>query len=598
MQTIRFDEVNDEGLLACDLLIVGGGAAGLTIAREFFGTGVRVLVVESGDLAERPETDRLNAVDVAADVWSPAQVERRRAFHGSLTSSWSHEGQSFGVRCRVLGGSTHAWAGKSAAFDEIDMRPRPWVAQSGWPIQRAELDGVLDRAARHLNLGPNCYDDSLWDVARRKPPEPRPDPRVLRSFFWQFARSRIDPLDLLRMGPEFQREQADNIRVLLGATVTAIRLKDDATTFDFVEVASLSGKRGKVRAQTCVLAASAIENARLLLASRTEQRNGIGNAHDTVGRFLTDHPSLVIGHFAREHVATMNRTFGFIGVPKDHTLTMYMRGLAPTDAVQEREKMLNCAVFMMSERAPDDPWDAMKRLLRGRSKSVLADVTAIATSPKLVAMGVGRKLFQSRHFPGAIRTAMVNLLIRFNPNFVVEEFQTGGIPHKLVGMSVQAICEQPPERHNRVGLSDRLDPLGVPMPRVDWSVSDDVARSIARLGLMMRDEFASVGLPPLVLDDWIVKGEFAKATFIDMAHTAGTTRMARDPREGVVDENCKVFGTEGLFVAGASVFPTSGHANPTLMIVSLAIRLADHLKHVASRAPEKTVRSAVPLSTV
>jgi choline dehydrogenase-like flavoprotein len=59
----------------------------------------------------------------------------------------------------------------------------------------------------------------------------------------------------------------------------------------------------------------------------------------------------------------------------------------------------------------------------------------------------------------------------------------------------------------------------------------------------------------------------------------GTTRMALDPRRGVVDQDCRVHGVENLYIAGSSVFPTCGFANPTLTIVELALRLVDHLKH-------------------
>jgi choline dehydrogenase-like flavoprotein len=61
-------------------------------------------------------------------------------------------------------------------------------------------------------------------------------------------------------------------------------------------------------------------------------------------------------------------------------------------------------------------------------------------------------------------------------------------------------------------------------------------------------------------------------------HPSGTTRMATDPKRGVVDEHCRVHGTSNLYVAGSSVFPTSGYANPTFTIIALAIRLADRLK--------------------
>jgi choline dehydrogenase-like flavoprotein len=59
--------------------------------------------------------------------------------------------------------------------------------------------------------------------------------------------------------------------------------------------------------------------------------------------------------------------------------------------------------------------------------------------------------------------------------------------------------------------------------------------------------------------------------------------MARDPREGVVDSDCRVFGTANLYVAGGSVFPTGGHANPTWMYLALALRLAGHLVRDKSR---------------
>ena len=62
------------------------------------------------------------------------------------------------------------------------------------------------------------------------------------------------------------------------------------------------------------------------------------------------------------------------------------------------------------------------------------------------------------------------------------------------------------------------------------------------------------------------------------AHHMGTTRMHDDPRQGVVDRNSKVHGVDNLYVAGSSVFPTSGAANPTLTLVALTLRLADHLK--------------------
>jgi choline dehydrogenase-like flavoprotein len=92
-------------------------------------------------------------------------------------------------------------------------------------------------------------------------------------------------------------------------------------------------------------------------------------------------------------------------------------------------------------------------------------------------------------------------------------------------------------------------------------------------------ELPRAGLPGPQLEPWIVQEQPQDSDITDIAHTSGTTRMSNDRRRGVVNSDCQVHGIAGLYVAGASVFPTSGHANPTLMLVALAIRLADHIKN-------------------
>ena len=173
MQVDDLGSLEPGATIETDLVIVGGGAAGLTIAREFFGTSTRVVVIESGKLEEDAQLADLNTVESIGEPAGTAQAQQRREFHGSGLPFWSHESQGFGVRCRVLGGSTHAWAGKSAAFDQIDFAERAWVPYSGWPFSREVLEPYLDRAASVLNLGPNCYDDKLWKLIGVAPPGPQ-----------------------------------------------------------------------------------------------------------------------------------------------------------------------------------------------------------------------------------------------------------------------------------------------------------------------------------------------------------------------------------------------------------------------------------------
>ena len=571
-------DYSDTDILSCDVLVIGSGPAGLTIAQGLEGSELDVLIVESGGLVETSQAESLNKVTAASTTWSEEQVRRRIDYHAAQAKFWDHDRQEYGVRCRAIGGSTAAWAGKSAAFDQIDFANRDWVPNSGWPIGLDDLTDALDRAAASLNLNVNCYDDRLWEFLKRRPPEPCPDPTVLGSFFWQFARSRINPMDVMRVGEEFVNAPPRDCRIITGTTVTELVTDETGNTITGALAASVSDTRHTIKASTVVLAASAIENARILLNSRKRHPKGLGNEHDVVGRFLMDHPGSVVAKFEGPAIAKMVQLFGFYGLKTNAGTNMYMRGLAPTKEVQEAEGLLNCAAFMPGERAPDDPWDAAKRILKRRSENYGSDCIAILKSPGLVVRGLGRLALQNPRFPNWLSQFIVNQVVRFRPNMAVEEFLTGGVPHKLTGLSVQIVCEQTPDPENRITLSDRKDRFGVPYPEARWQVGDMEMRTISRFAEIIHQQFSKDQLPPPVLEEWVREADFEKAAIIDMAHTAGTTRMSSDPTQGVVDQNCKVHNVEGLYVAGASVFPTSGHANPTLMIVALAFRLAEHLQ--------------------
>ena len=266
-----------------------------------------------------------------------------------------------------------------------------------------------------------------------------------------------------------------------------------------------------------------------------------------------------------------------------------MRGIAPTPATQQANELLNCAAFMPGERAPDNPWDAAKRLLTLESTSYFGDVISFLKSPGILAKGAGRLVLQSDKMPKALSTFIINQIVRFTPGLAVEEFLTAGIQHKLIGLSIQLVCEQVPDPENRVTLSDRLDRFAVPLPYVRWRVGNAEKLTMTRFAELLYSEFKIAGLPVPELAEWVRQERGDDAAIIDMAHSSGTTRMSSEPSNGVVDENCKVHGVDGLFVAGASVFPTSGHANPTLMIVALALRLADHLRDSKRQGGSETI---------
>ncbi|HJP69282.1 MAG TPA: GMC family oxidoreductase [Sphingomicrobium sp.] len=582
MKLTRLSELDDNSAIAAELVIIGGGAVGLTIARECASAGMDVLVLESGLLDENPEHDQLNTVDLAEPCVSSVDQMKRESFHGKQAELWSAERQPYGVRCRVLGGSTQAWAGKSSIFDEIDFRARAWVDHSGWPFDKAELAPYLKRALAALKLcpadPPTCF--AAGDLA---------------SYYWQFARSRLDRLDVMRMGKEFVADKPAGVHVLIDATVTRIGLDHSGRHVSSLDLSGISGKRAKVTARTFILAASAIENARLLLASNDVHGTGVGNRHDNVGRYLVDHVGAGIGSIPEPHVSSMAQLFGFYGVRHGGRSHMFMHGLALSPEVQEREHLLNAAIYFAPQRAADDPWDAMKRLLQRKSGNVLRDLTSIARGSGFIAKGFGMTLLSSPVVPSVLKDSIVNGAIRWSPNMVAGEFERGGLPHKLTGLTLEAISEQAPSRDNRITLSHRTDRFGVPIAKVHWRVSPQERRTLRRIAELAEAALAASDLPRPQLETWAAKGSEEAIPAIDMAHSMGTTRMSSEPASGVVDADCRVHGVSNLYLAGGSVFPTGGHANPTLMMLACSIRLSDHL---AGQRERQTLgaRSALTIS--
>jgi choline dehydrogenase-like flavoprotein len=141
------------------------------------------------------------------------------------------------------------------------------------------------------------------------------------------------------------------------------------------------------------------------------------------------------------------------------------------------------------------------------------------------------------------------------------------------------VLEQLPNPDSRVTLSRTVDALGRPQARLDWRLSDADRRGWSAIlaaldGNLRREGLGRLNHLPRAGD----------ATVFDRlrpaCHHMGTTRMSDRPETGVVDRNGRVHGVGNLFVAGGSVFPTSGHANPMLTAITLSIRLAHHLADV------------------
>ncbi len=543
-------ELQDSLTIETDVCIIGSGPAGLSIAQEFAGTNTQVWIIESGGLGEEKETQALYEIE---------------------SSGVPRVMQQDIIRYRIFGGSSHIWTGRCAPFDPIDFEARSWIPYSGWPITRKNLDPYLERAGTNLGLGPHCYDEQLWDLLKAPRPTPLLDSNYLKPAFWQFSRSYKDLGEPVRFGHHYLNYDAPNINTLLHANVTHINTNEAGTKVESIEVSTLEHKRATVKAKTVILCCGGIENARLLLASNRILPNGVGNQNDTVGRFLMDHPGSVIGSFDPKRSAKVQDRFGLYWLDTQ-LRQVYLQGFALSPEIQAREQLLNCAAYLEEYAAPDDPWRTIRRL-----KSALKKEAAEASS-------VDKAMYWRQETASAAPRPYQDALAVLSQTPLVSQglyrrfFKNRPPIAKNQRIDLYCLVEQIPNPESRVTLSDRKDPLGMPLSNVNWQISEQEKHTVQRLGELICQELGRLGLPQPTLANWLSQKEKDLSNFSDRAHPTGTTRISEDPSQGVVNANCQVHGVDGLFIAGSSVFPTSGHANPTQMIVAMSIRLADWLK--------------------
>jgi choline dehydrogenase-like flavoprotein len=478
-----------------------------------------VCLVESGGLSVKTTLPLSNVAEQLGVLVDPVQFERH-AFGGASNQWGGLRGRWFRVK----------------PLDPIDFEARPWVDNSGWPFSLEELRPFLERAA------------NIFKVAS------------LRNFnvethhnhlVHEFHNSELDTtifqmIRPLRFGKEYRRllARSSNIRAYIHGKVIEIEEDPNASVIRYFKVATHSGKTCRISAKQFVLACGGLETPRLLLVSRRKMACGIGNAHDLVGRYYMQHPKGLHG------IAVLNQ--------KSLRAPLYTRGYLDTDVkicagisfseeFQRREGELNHCIMLrpilsLSESHASQAYRAMQRAWQG------AD-----------------------HNSGGYRE--LQDFARFMASVLKRGIKGTGV-HTM--FSVLNHMEQIPKQESRLDLSERKDRFGVNELRIDWRIDSLEKASLCRLHELVQARVAAQcggrlesHLDPLA-DDWPVAQ--------DSAHHLGTTRMHADPRRGVVDPHCRVHSVRNLFIAGNSIFPTSGHANPTLTVVALAIRLADHLK--------------------
>lgn len=529
--------------LTCDICVVGAGAAGITLALEFAQTGDKIILLEAGKMNRSGKSQNL--------------------YQGHLTDPNRHLPLD-SDRYRQLGGTTAIWGGRCIPFDSIDFEVRTYVPHSGWPIAHQHLDHYYKRAHEYCECGQFQYSSN---VAL---------PQAPQQMITGFVDGNLITNKIERWSPptHFGKvyrnalKRASNVHVYLNAICTNLEVTGEKKVSK-LEVRTFRGNKFFVRPRVAVLSGGGLEVTRLLLASNQVHNNGIGNHSNWLGRGYMCHINGIIAR-AKFHDG-VKVIFGYEVDPEG---IYCRRRLLISEEAQRKYQILN--IHMLLDRPLlEDP-------------SHQSGILSLAYCAKIIG--------QSRIQHGPVRGKfslywrhLWNILTGSPEIFTVlpkwfrNRFVQGRrLPSLLVDSKNNSYhiyyhTEQIPNRNSRVTLSDDRDPLGVPRLLLDYRISDIDVESIYRAHQLVDHELRESGLGNLIYESKDPRS-LIREHQATLGHHIGTTRMAVDPSMGVVDENCRVHGIRNLYIASSSVFPTCSHANPTLTIVALAVRLADFLK--------------------
>ncbi len=517
--------IPDGSHITTEICVVGAGAAGITLARELNGSRLACLLLESGGLEFDAKTAELYAGEIIG----------RPIF--DLTA----------CRLRYFGGTTNHWGGWCLPLDPIDFETREGLPYRGWPFGRAALEPWYRRAQEVCQIGPFDYTPAHCGVVEAKLPAPFRGPHFLPRIIQQSPPTRFGSA----YGPELR--SSPNIIVYFYANACRFETNDAGSQVQSLSVRTLSGRGFKVNAKVFIVAAGGIENARVLLASGPIEGQGIGDGRDLIGRFFMTHIEYWGGRIA---VADPPTDFYF---DPGGDRTTYWDGYTRREFVS----FVGLSEETMRQRHLPNiklRWEYEVPVAR----AVVDAATHILTLSEGID-GILADLHSILHD------------IEGRPEHVSsKQFLREGLP--VTGLALRFTLEPMPNPNSRVRLSRERDAIGVRKVAVDWNLTAEDKRNGAAILRLLGAEAARTGFGRV--RSFLEDGDDEKwppGMFGDHHHM-GTTRMHRDPSLGVVNEDCRVHGVGNLYVAGSSVFPTAGAANPTLTITALAMRLADHLK--------------------
>jgi choline dehydrogenase-like flavoprotein len=522
------DIPNDKVLSGYDVCIVGAGAAGIAMAVRLIPTGKNVLVITSGS---------------SSAVKPPPSPADESMYEGLLGPFMQKVDARFLIRSRLrmYGGTTNHFGYWARPLEEADLKPRPGYRDASWPLDIAELNRYYPDANDTGHFGPFNYEDiAFWARALGgRPFPPLPGDQLQNAIFHSQSDTDINHFQI-QFGEDLR--DAPNITVIFNASVLTVEASEHKNHVAALDCRSVDAKGDsnsafKIESRSYVLAQGGIEVVRLLKLS-----GGLGdNAKGQLGRGFMVHP--LIREAAR------------VTFPEPVDLAIF-------NFFREQRVRIPCRITANREfRAITGPMYHPEELV------------AICTPN---AWGV---LEPKPHVMDAEKIGNFRLIFRFDWD--------------LKSARVDINWEQVPNESSTITLDPVVtDPVfHQPVVRLDWNLLEPDKQTV-RKGLdLCRQYLLAPGRDANKFEittdlsggpeHWTFDPSLGDGKALHPGdHHMGATRMSLSHDDGIVNQNLRIHSVDNLYVASSSVFPTSGYANPTLTIVALAIRLADHLNQL------------------
>jgi GMC oxidoreductase/FAD binding domain len=526
-----------------DVCVVGSGPVGLCLALDLCARGLTVVLLESG----------LRKPDKAREALSWAHIVSDRV----------HAQMPLAV-CRALGGTSWLWGGRCLPLDAIDFQKRDYSPDSMWPISESDLTPYYARTAQMLGCGPADFSEENTDLGLHENTQIRMD---------RFERWTNEPNTARRL---LTGALPKSLTIVLDATVVGLDFDTANQRVIGATVASRAILKQFRGAKTYVVACGGVETTRLLLNVQTRFPRLFGGAEGTLGRYYMGHLSGRIANiqFSNPALAKLFDYRGDIDSVKRRLLTL-------SGAIQIKAGIPNISFYPENPRMAD-PQHGSGMLSAAFLLLSIPILGRLFVAEAIRRAQVGKEARYLEHIRNIIldlpatasafySVACQRILRKRRKPFFFLPTRDGRYP-------LHFHAEHLSNRDSCVSLINEVDALGMRRISVDLRFSRRDAEGISRAHEILDKGLRAIQIGKLEFDQTIAERPMTilgQAT--DGFHQIGLTRMGYKSQDGVVDANCRVFGVKNLFLAGSSVFRTSGQANPTFSATALALRLSAHL---------------------